>query len=700
MSSKTDEYDCPAQDRVVFALLALIVPLLSGIFLPWWSVVWLIVSMFFAIAIIALSGYPKVAKQLPAPLFTLLIGFGFQLWGEVSGWLGFLVGLFVFLFGSIHTMLWAQFLRLDSYGAKHGVSLRFQGQAPALVVAPRSRYLPKDGTAWQDTSTDGFAWVIDGRVTQQLQVGVDQWSPRIVVRTAEDSSSSIELPTASRSTAQELQRQGEVDCNGHLIFRSPQGGHILRGEPCTEVDGQGGAGYSFWLDEKPTGLVLEQDASVLWSEDDQALVCRARVESQPVEETATWLWRAASGWRPLEEPWQSLVDEPVLEWSTPCRLEDERLFYEALMHGAETEKPMALTLCIELEGEHAGALSLQLPSMQGGAQPCLNLLRKSRDGRRHAFACHVGAWRLPGQWCLDHRVSDCGRYLALIAFAEAPAVPHQLVVADVLARRLLRLDEPLLIAGLQAFEDGVISLQQIVGRQASAVGAGPLPRLEALAPAAQQADAFVAVGRLHHRTVQVAVDAWSLRLLPNWRLEWRPVPASSLGDYLLAAPGAGDAAWLFGLDREMREGSGPVPGGACVLTASGCGVADLAPSMVWSADGRYLALSRRVISEETIKWHLLLLDTREHTLRHSAQPLPTMPCFEAFDAAGLHVSGVEHEVQLITMETLLALPRQMLIRSGDVWLPAEQLSDAVHWQRLDSAHLQSWRAPGIETSRA
>ncbi|MGP0173541.1 hypothetical protein ACSVIJ_16880 [Pseudomonas sp. NCHU5208] len=700
MSSQTAEYDCPAQDRVVFALLALTVPLLSGIFLPWWSVVWLIVSMFFAIAIFALSGYPKVAKQLPALLLMLLIGFGFQLWGEVSGWLGFFVGLFVFSFGGIHTLLWAQFLGLDSEGVRHGVSLRFQGHTPSLMVAPLTRYLPKDGTAWQETATDGFAWAIDDRVTQQLQVSVDQWSPGIVVRTAEDSASPIEPSAAASSMAQELQLQGEVDCNGHLIFRSPQGSHTLRGQPCIEADGQSGAGYSFWLDEKPTGLVLERDALVLWSEDDQALVCRARAESQSMEEITTWLWRATSGWRPLEEPWQSLVDEPLLEGSTPCRLESGRLFYDVLMHSSQTERAMNLTLCRELEGERAGTLSLQLPAMQAQVQPCLTMLRKSRDGRRHAFACHVGAWQLPGLWCLDHRISECGRYLALIAFAEAPAVPHQLVVADVLARRLLRLDEPLLIARLEAFEDGVISLQQIVGRQTSTASAGPLPRLDALAPDAQQADAFVATGRLHHESAQIAVDAWSLRLLPNWRVECGPVPACAKGDYLLAAPDAGDAAWLFGLDSETNEGGVMVPGGGCVLTASGCGVADMAPALAWSEDGRYLALSRRVFDAGVQQWHLLLLDTRERTLRHGAQPLPAMPCFEVFDEAGLQVGSDEQEPMSISMDTLLALPRQMLIRSGGIWLPAEQLSDAVHWQSLDSRHLRSWRSDEIEDSLA
>ncbi|MGE8362029.1 hypothetical protein [Pseudomonas sp.] len=82
MSSKTVEYDVPAQDRVLFALLAFITPIIGGVFLPWKIVVGLIILMIFAIAIIALAGYPEIAKKLPAPLFMLIIGFGFQLWGR------------------------------------------------------------------------------------------------------------------------------------------------------------------------------------------------------------------------------------------------------------------------------------------------------------------------------------------------------------------------------------------------------------------------------------------------------------------------------------------------------------------------------------------------------------------------------------------------------------------------------------------
>lgn len=683
MSFKTAENDCPAQDKVVLALLAFITPIIGGIFLPWWSVVMLILSMILAIAIIALAGYTEVAKRLPAPLFMLSIGFGFQLWGEVSGFLGFCVGLFVLLFSGVHLMFWVDFLGLGEQDSKRSYAMRFQGAANVLEVRSRTDYL-----------VQGVA--NDARGSRKLQIGVDQWSlpsAQAVTVTSPDS----EQPVAVNEVHQKHRCQGEVDPSGRLVFNAPQGSRCLHGEPLMPTDMLGDPVYSLWLDEKPTGLLMEQGALVLWRDDGQALVCRARVESQSVGETATWSWQMASGWRPLDEPWQSLVDEPQLEWGMPDRLDGDRLVYEARLLDQVAGQPSAearfLSLCIELAGERAAAVSLQLPAMQDGVQPCLSMLRKSLDGRRHVFTCRMGAWQLPGQWCLDHRISDCGRYLALIAFTETPAVAHQLVVADVLARRLLMLDEALLITGLGEFNDGVINLIAADDRG--------LPRHEVLSPTVDQAQRFAAAGGLRYQTARVAVDAWSLRLLPSWRLEWHPVPASVQDDYLLPAPCGRDAAWLFGLTKAADQ----APGGGCVLTASGCGVANLAPSMVWSADGRYLALSRKSVEEGAAgepspQWFLLLLDTRERTLRQALQPLGDMPCFETFDDAGLHLSSAAQKTQLIMMQAMLALPRQMLIRSGDIWLPSEQLSDAVHWQRLDRSHLQSWRATDVADTRA
>ena len=76
------------------------------------------------------------------------------------------------------------------------------------------------------------------------------------------------------------------------------------------------------------------------------------------------------------------------------------------------------------------------------------MVEKLDETARATLATKLPDWQLEGEWLLDHRVSDCGRYLALIAFAEAPAVPHRLCVADLQQRVLLEFAQRPLIAGL------------------------------------------------------------------------------------------------------------------------------------------------------------------------------------------------------------------------------------------------------------
>ena len=73
-----------------------------------------------------------------------------------------------------------------------------------------------------------------------------------------------------------------------------------------------------------------------------------------------------------------------------------------------------------------------------------------------------------------------------------------------------------------------------------------------------------------------------------------------------------------------------------LLTASGIGLGNLAAPMIWSADGRYLALTRHVQRYEESElerdqWRLLLLDVQERTLRRYRDDLGEYPCFDSFD---------------------------------------------------------------------
>ncbi|WP_236207128.1 hypothetical protein [Pseudomonas tohonis] len=538
-------------------------------------------------------------------------------------------------------------------------------------------------------------------------------------------------------------------------FPAPTGSHRLRGVPhlpgtLRELDNPlaplANPACELVLDDEPSGLLLADGEAVIWREDGKALVCRARpvAELERGWSNDCWLWAEGEGWRLLDEPWQSHEGEPRLNLGAPLRLDGRRTWRAAYLDYAGTDRLgfgyglysihgdseilagvdelgralagehrlTQLCLGVSLDGAGRSGASLELQPMANGEVPRLEWLREGADGRQGAFACRIGDWLLDGEWCLDHRVSDCGRYLALVAFAEAPAVPHRLVVADVRERRLLALERPLAIARLHDFREGIVSLAHVLGRLPEGCESIPLQRFTEAAPDARRAAAFMAAGseRFYYEVARVAFDPDALRLVPTWRLAECPPVANALGDFVLPAPGGMDAAWLFGCenrfaDSYLREQE-PRMGG-CLLTASGCAIADLGPAMIWSDDGRFLALTRfgeyhdpRAGSHPL--WHLLVLDTHEHRLYRCADPIGLMPRFEGFDGAGLcmRVHAYAHEVEddageprRFSLDELLALRAEPLRREGGLWLPDAERERIDLWQHLDSTHLDPWRAP-------
>jgi len=496
------------------------------------------------------------------------------------------------------------------------------------------------------------------------------------------------------------------------------------------------------IDGEPSDLLLAADELPLWRDDGQALVCRIG-RAWP---KTLWLWQAGQGWRELPEPWVTAEAEPGLLWDEPCALSQTELHLQGRLATAQLDH---LGFGYQLQhyygevetvighdpegrlllGEQQGAgLTRVLPleakgvrgegavlgeAMTGGESPRFEWRLDSREGRLGAYACRIGDWQLEGEWLLDHRVSDCGRYLALIAFAEAPAVPHRLCVANLQRRTLLEFAQRPLIAGLLGFRAGVLSLACIVGRLGREERDTALHRYDQAAPAAEQAAGFVERdehSRLYLRSLALRVAADGLQALPGWRLVECPQVANADGDFILPAPGGRDAAWLFGAQSEYRDGyprERHPRGDGCLLTASGMGLADVGPAMIWSEDGRYLVLTRHVPrlqaveSADSDRWHLLLLDLQARTLRQGEQHLGCMPHFLRFDAHGLEwrvlPTDWEHEDSASEWQAcrqplgaLLALPAVALQPCGELWLPAAELARGEQWQGLDRRHLQAW----------
>lgn len=502
------------------------------------------------------------------------------------------------------------------------------------------------------------------------------------------------------------------------------------------------------IDGALSELLIDADEQPLWRADGQALVCHAiTLGATRRWPRQLWLWQVDQGWRQLPAGWVQAEDEPDLSWDAPVRLDGDQLqlagtfnapyldhlHFGYWLHSTYSDNEAGvgydgegrillgeyrrsrLTLLQSLTGQGArGDSALLSQPLLGNVAARFDWLRDSQNGRLGAYACCIGDWQLEGEWLLDHRVSDCGLYLALVVFAEAPAVPHRVCVADLQQRRLLPYAGQPLVARLLDFRGGVLSLAQVLGRFGRDERDTPLRRFDQAAPAAERAAGFVEGDdstRPYYQPLVLRAGEQELQALPNWRLAERPQVANADGDFVLPAPGGRDAAWLFGAQSEfcdhyLRERH--PRGDGCLLTASGLALANLGPSLIWSEDGRYLALTRHIPRMEASErvdsdqWQLLLLDVQQRTLRDTASHIGCMPQFLRFDAHAIELrvlpSDWEHEdsagewqVRRIELSELLALCTVEFEARGALWLPPEELVRAGQWQRLDGSHLQPWR---------
>ena len=500
--------------------------------------------------------------------------------------------------------------------------------------------------------------------------------------------------------------------------------------------------YRLSLDGEATPLLIRADSPVVWSATGDALVCLARSQADEEAPSPYWLWQAGRGWRALAHPWVAAEGEPSFYWSAPLQLDEHWLWVESYLdypkpdlgrfgyglqsihsdtetqvgHDPQGRMQVAelhltrtrLAMPLTSSGER-GAAAVESAPLLDGRRARLAWLRDN-DAGLGAYACSLGDWRLAGEWLLDHRVSDCGRYIALVPFAQAPAVPGQVVVVDVLEQRLLH-GPAMLVARLLDFRAGRLSLAVVQGRLQRDAPGGPLQRFDQSAPEAALAAAFCAYredSRLYFESCDLLVEPTGLLRLPAWRLVTQPQVADADGDFIQPAPLGGDAAWLFGSDTEyadswLRERT-PRLGGH-LLTASGCALGNLAPSMIWSANGRYLALTRLCTEmddarEGRMAWQLLLLDVQERSLRLSPRWLRSRPLFERFDADGLRVRLFARDwespdefdpgaIQHLDTSELLALPAEPLLAQGELWLAETEQDNAAAWLALDKTPLQS-----------
>jgi hypothetical protein len=495
--------------------------------------------------------------------------------------------------------------------------------------------------------------------------------------------------------------------------------------------------YTISINGQPSGLLMAADAPLIWSTDQRALVCLAQEQSGDAEGDQYWLWQLDIGWRVLPLPWVRSVAEPSFYWHQLLSLDADHVRIGAYLdyprpgsgrygyrldsiHGdTETQAGhdaqgrvqvaefkltrMAIALPLDSRGARGDAF-IETQPMLDGACAQLSWLGDNREGLG-GYRCQIGDWHLPGSWLLDHRVSDCGRYLALLPFENSTTVTTHGVIADTKDRRLLE-GPAMWVERILDFRDGRLSLAVVAGRLDQDLEGSALQRFNVQAPQNGSANATSFFhpderSRLFYDTVELQVVDSQLQRMPPWRLVDRPQAANAEGDFIQPAPDHRDAAWLFGSETEYADSwvraQTPRLGGH-LLTASGCALVDLAPSMIWSTDSRYLALTCMAtdVTEQCGNyrgWQLLLLDIQEHTLRVHPQWLGKRPLFESFDDEQLHVRCFERDweapddddpgsVQSFPRALLLQLPTEQLVCQDGLWLRPSQMHLAHAWRTL------------------
>jgi hypothetical protein len=493
--------------------------------------------------------------------------------------------------------------------------------------------------------------------------------------------------------------------------------------------------YAISLNGQPSGLVMAADAPLVWSGDNRALVCLAREQANEADANQYWLWQADHGWRALPSPWVKSDAEPSFYWHELLSLDaghvriGSYLDYprpgagrygyglESIHGDTETQvghdaqgrvqvgefklTRMAIMLPLDSTGRRGDSF-IETQPLQGDVRAVLTWLGDNRQGLG-GYCCRIGDWSLPGAWLLDHRVSDCGRYLALLPFENSTTVSSPAVVADVREHRLLE-GPPMWVERILDFRDGRLNLAVIQGRLDQDRESSPLQRFNIAAPEVGGDASFFRPNqqsRLFYNTVQLQPTDSQLKAVPPWRLVDCPQAATAEGDFIQPARNDQDAAWLFGSETEYADSwvrTGTPRLGGHLLTASGCALVDLAPSMIWSVDSRYLALTCMATDVTELcgsyrGWQLLLLDVEARTLRIYPQWLGNRPLFESFEEGQLRLRSFQHDweteadedqgsVQSFSLDALLQLPTEQLICQEGVCLRPSQAHLAAAWRQL------------------
>ncbi|HEV7778469.1 MAG TPA: hypothetical protein VGO76_16475 [Luteibacter sp.] len=443
--------------------------------------------------------------------------------------------------------------------------------------------------------------------------------------------------------------------------------------------------YQLWMDGRDSGLLVQGGDDLCWRDDGSALAVRAIA---PTGYRCSWrLWTKAEGWRELV-PWNVRPDEPVVVPGDPQSLDGSFLRIagyltehgrrgwpdswvgigagqpaSALYRGGGVHSDVtvvdgfepSLALRVRTEPQRTPRICMTLDGksrwLESGRVRIVPIVA-SDDGRQVRYRYEGPGWSIEDA-LLEHRVSPDGHWWTAIAAAVEPALPRRLLALDTRTGKVHALDLPYPLLSLDSITDGELQATVLLGWHAGKASPGPLSSFESLPTVPAQDIPFVLArasreGYFRLRAQRIALLAAGPALLPDWHVPTGPIAANAAVELLLPAPHGNDAAWLFGVDTSWRDGrlDPRLPRSGYLRTRGGLAMEDIAPSLLWTADGRYLLFTQwrrrddhRELAED--EWVLHVFDNQARELFRLPRAPGCLPQLEGIHHGSLRMKVYE-----------------------------------------------------------
>lgn len=232
-------------------------------------------------------------------------------------------------------------------------------------------------------------------------------------------------------------------------------------------------------------LISPNYPEAVWRDDGRALVCEAEAKDGD-KESRYHLWTAEDGWRSLPRSRTLRGNHPPASrdklsgLDAACLTIDWQLLQPMLAHdsfgqidgyghspleiGAQPYPAPVFHELMRLTGDGSEDEGLESAPLKNGKRLVWRFLHGNEELSHQVYACAWDGRPLDGEWTLDHRVSTDGRFVAMVAHAPPPFVPHRIAILDAETGSLAWVSGDYCDARLQGFGEDDLHFIHLIGR--------------------------------------------------------------------------------------------------------------------------------------------------------------------------------------------------------------------------------------------